>query len=917
MKNFILISTIVFTFLCQSKANDSIYNFYLKFNTFYTNGDLINAENCMLQVLKLKRTLPNDYLVAAYNNLGLINTLLGKYKESLDYYNLAEEIVNNKESTKPLADIYLNKARLYNIQKSFPEAIEYLEKGLRIYQDIYPDKSVLYSLSVAHLNMGISYFGIKDYQTAFSSFKKISEKGSTYSLPLKPLAYLNIANVYVKTGDSTIANEFFLKSIGEFTRIFGADYYIIADVLFDYSIFLNSQGREKEALDYQTKALEICLKNFGTKHPNVSLAYKYIGDHYSKNNEYTSALEYYQKALIALVRNFNNQDIYSNPSLDSAFLDVDLLKILQEKSVVIEKLAFQQENTQLRIQTMLKSFETIELALQLIDKLRYEYISLESRLYLMDNEKETYFIAIQIAQNLYNLSGNPAYQIKLYNFANQSKSSILRQEISDNELFSSFGMPDTLKMKYQKVLSDIAGYNHLIHEEIKSSDPDNQKVDFWKDALFKMNREKEEIDNEINNNFPQYSAILKKTEPISSEQIQKRLNKNETIVEYFLSNQYSNGRRKLCTFIVTRDSLYFHESYLDSLFSRDVNTISRGSLELYNNSDGFNKYAFALYNLYDKLIRPVENKFAGKRLIIIPDEEIAFIPFDAIINILPDAKQTSFESLNYLIKDYSISYGYSSSMIFNEEKNKIKSKVYAFAPDYNDNSFKEEGNYGYLISTTKEIESVYKRFRGTKYSGNKASESNFKMVMQHPAIFHLAMHSQQDTTNSNYSFLIFSRAEDTINDGKMYNYEIGLSRINSPMVVLSACNTGLGTLHHGEGVMSLARGFILAGASSVIKTLWDVNDDISSGIITDFYHYLSLGKAKDEALRMAKLEYLKNSPPTYSNPYYWAAYQVMGDISPVSKSRKGLYYSLAGVVIILAGAGVFYLKRRKIFAARS
>jgi CHAT domain-containing protein len=160
------------------------------------------------------------------------------------------------------------------------------------------------------------------------------------------------------------------------------------------------------------------------------------------------------------------------------------------------------------------------------------------------------------------------------------------------------------------------------------------------------------------------------------------------------------------------------------------------------------------------------------------------------------------------------------------------------------------------------------------------------------------MHSQTDSSNSKYSFLIFDSRSDTIEDGRLFNYEISMSRVSSPMVVLSACNTATGNLYHGEGVMSLTRGFILAGASSVVNTFWDVNDDTSAKIMIDFYYYLSKGDDKDEALRKAKLNYLKNTPPTYANPYYWAAYEVMGNKSPVKRSPVLLL--LFGGFLVLA-----------------
>jgi LPXTG-motif cell wall-anchored protein len=137
------------------------------------------------------------------------------------------------------------------------------------------------------------------------------------------------------------------------------------------------------------------------------------------------------------------------------------------------------------------------------------------------------------------------------------------------------------------------------------------------------------------------------------------------------------------------------------------------------------------------------------------------------------------------------------------------------------------------------------------------------------------------------------------------------------MVVMSACNSGSGTLYQGEGLMSLARGFILAGAASVIKTAWDVNDEVSATIISAFYYNLSKGMQKDEALRKAKLDYLKASPPSQANPYYWAAYEVMGDDSPVTGNNRNIIIAAGSCAIFLIGFLIFYFRRRRIFSARS
>jgi CHAT domain-containing protein len=333
-------------------------------------------------------------------------------------------------------------------------------------------------------------------------------------------------------------------------------------------------------------------------------------------------------------------------------------------------------------------------------------------------------------------------------------------------------------------------------------------------------------------------------------------------------------------------------------------------------NESFKSYTDALWYMFDNLIRPVEDLKVGKRLIIIPDEEIAWLPFDAFLKQKPESDRADYEGLKYLIYDYTFSYGYSSSLIFsNQVRMRTSEAVYTFSPDYSNQNLPGK-ELDSLNGASKEIESVYKWFGGEKFTGNEATETNFRKAILKPGIFHLAMHSLSDSNDSRYSYLIFDTHADSIEDGSLYNYEISLSRINSPMVVLSACNSGTGTLYHGEGLMSLARGFILAGASSVIKTTWEVNDETSAAIITRFYHYLSRGKQKDEALRFAKLEYIKTQPPVYTNPYYWAAYEVLGDNSPVMKNKYSLVLIISAGLILVASGSITYFRWRSIASAR-
>jgi CHAT domain-containing protein len=316
--------------------------------------------------------------------------------------------------------------------------------------------------------------------------------------------------------------------------------------------------------------------------------------------------------------------------------------------------------------------------------------------------------------------------------------------------------------------------------------------------------------------------------------------------------------------------------------------------------------------MYLNLFKPVEDLIGEKKLIIIPDDEIGWLPFDSFLKSKPAAGQTDYEGLPFLIMDYTFSYGYSTSLIFNKNNRFLnRTKVYAFSPEYGSSS-----SVAALQGTGIEIQAIYKGFGGVNFSGKTATKENFKSVLQNQDILHLAMHSMSDSVNSKYSYLMFDTHNLNQDAGKLYNYEISLNRIKSPMVVLSACNSGSGTLYSGEGLMSLARGFTLAGASSVIKTAWDINDEASAAIMKNFYYYLSKGKEKDVAMRRAKLDYLENSTPESKNPYYWAAYEVLGDNSPVA-GKRNMILLIAVFALFVSGGLLIYFRRRKIFSERS
>ncbi|MBN1599323.1 MAG: CHAT domain-containing protein [Bacteroidales bacterium] len=896
---------------------DDIYNLFRKFGEQYNKGNYIEAEKLMLKVIESEPDNFPDIIVPAYNNMGLIKKSLGFYSEALRYYDKCEELMSRYEkvNTMAIAGIYINKSRIFTFQRSYPTAIDYLEKAIRLYNNIEkPNKTLFQYLSTAYLNIGIVYNELGEYKSALENLDKSLRLKIKYKLNELELVYMNIARSYERTDQTAKADEFFRKCMNTIKIEYGGDYFRMAEIYFGYGTFLNNTERCSEALNVYENALSICTKNYGEKHSIVALAYKYIGDFYLQQVSYTNALENYQKSLISISGNFSNTDIFSNPSIDSSLLDIRLLDILKSKAEALNRYQKTIIETPARVRYLKIGLETIDLAISLAERIRNNYPTEESMILLAGHEKETTILGVQIAESLYQITGGKSYITKMYSILQRSKASVLHDEITINEWLPSGGISDSLINAKNNLAGNIAAYNNLIIEESREINPDSDKLILWKDALFTMNREMEKLKTRIEQNLPQTKRILIDAEPVTPDLIRKELHRNETVVDYLLSNWSADGKRDLYIFIIKRKRIDFRKVILDTIFIKQAGLIKESFRKTVDID--FESMTSSLSYMYDKLIRPVKDLFAGKRIIIIPDEEIFNLPFEAFLMKIPASDQIDFEGLDYLINEYALSYNYSSSLIYNRYNSQMRNwHVISFAPDYKDvNGF--AGLLGELKGAEMEIEAINKWFRSKSYSGRMATETNFRLAIRKQALLHLAMHTLQDTSESRYSSLLFSTVGDSLNDGRLYNYEISNTVLQSPMVVLSACNSGSGILYHGEGVLSIARGFLLAGALSVIRTSWDINDDASALIIQGFYKHLSKGRHKDESMRLAKLEYMRNSPPSFSNPYFWAAYEVLGSNAPVKFFPVKIKFLVLVIILIAGGVLISYFKRRRIFDAR-
>jgi CHAT domain-containing protein len=280
-----------------------------------------------------------------------------------------------------------------------------------------------------------------------------------------------------------------------------------------------------------------------------------------------------------------------------------------------------------------------------------------------------------------------------------------------------------------------------------------------------------------------------------------------------------------------------------------------------------------------------------------------------------------YRNLKYVMDILDVSYTYSATFLAETVKKDYKrwsNNAIAFAPDYPEpidiekvlmNRQSETGVLHDLPYARLEAEFVSEITHGKLYVNERARELTFKNEAGNYDIIHLAMHTLLNDKDPMRSTLVFSR-KDSVEDGLLKAYEIYGIPLKAKMVVLSSCNTGSGLMSSGEGILSLARGFIYSGSQSVVMSMWEIEDRSGTEIIKMFYENLKKGHSKSVSLRKARIKYLLNADQLRSHPYFWSSLVVYGDNSSLYFSKYLIISILLAVFISCISITVYFRKRR-------
>jgi len=826
--------------------------------------------------------LRNYELLYRYKvNYGATLVRLGKFKEALINFNAAEAICKKYfgDTSGKLAPIYVNIGNIYFNSKDNLKAQKFYEAALFIIEK-NPSASKWRGRLIN--NLGLVSKKNKAYTKALKYLIEGLEIKKKRNVSDLSSSYTNIGNCYMELGYDKEADRYFQMSIEESIQINGKENSDLADFYLNYAIFHASKENGTLAKEYLNKSYDIYLDKFGLKHPSTAHCLKNLGGLYFKDKEYAKALEYYQNALISSTYDFHNEEVDQNPSIQQVDGQLTTFDIIDDKGSALFKLY----DTTKQVKYLKLSLETFDLCVDIIDQIHIAYQDEESKLALSANENETFSTAIEVAAELFEVTGESIYKEKAFRYSERAKASSLRNYLNDVDAKTFGGIPIDLQNLEHKLKQDIADYRDKIYQERKQLHPMQDSISNWRHTLFGLNAEYEQMVKRFETDHPDYYALKYDNASISVEELQKQLKEDEILIEYALSDStlYSfalgSGLFEMKKMPLRKGEL--ERSITNIRTSLKTNDFSGNSMKYYQD------YISAAHKLYQFMIEPYEDMIRDKHLIIVPEGKLAYVPFGVLLKEKGDTESLNYRNLDYLIRHNPISYQNSATIAYKRPDKGFsmssEKRLLAFAPSYDNVSDsilvtrQVHNNKLYPLPGAKvEVENISRIFNGKTYIDDLASETNFKKNAESFDILHLAMHTILDDTNPMYSKLVFTQTADSTNDDLLNAHEIYNMNLKARMVVLSACNSGDGKFLKGEGVMSLARGFFYSGCPSLIMTLWTVEDLSGSSLMSSFYKYLSQSFPKDVALQQAKLEYLESADALKSHPYFWSGYVAIGD----------------------------------------
>jgi CHAT domain-containing protein/Tfp pilus assembly protein PilF len=890
-------------------------------------GDYTQAESLYKRALAIReQTLPPDHpdIADSLNSMASLYHDKGDFTKAESLYKRAIAILERSSGQDhPLIAASLgNLAALYHRKADYVEAEALYQRALRITEKAYgPGHPYVANLLT---NFAALYDDKGNLSQAESMYRRALPIMVTAFGPDHPnVAHIvnNLASLYDHNGDYDRAEPLYLRALAILEKALGQDHALVAVALFNLALLYHRKADYTHAEPLYQRALAINEKALGREHPSVGGVLSGLGGLFYERGDYTKAELLYQRALA------NAEMAYGPDSPNAAILLKDLAGLYAARGEYVKAITYLSRACEISEHSIASTLST-------------------------GSEREKFFFLVTLSGEI-----NLALSLHVEQAPNQpaalrlALTTLLRRKgrAMDSMTDSISVLRRRLAPQDQKLLDELsAARSEFSTLVLKGSD----KVDAaqYQANIKSLEQQVDTLEAKISRVSAEFRA---QSRPITIQAIRAAIPANAALVEIvrFDAFDFKSGKNRTpryAAYVLGNQGEAMWVSLGEAEVIDEGVRLLRDALRDPERND-VKEMARALD---EKVMRPVRRLLGqASHLFISPDGELNLIPFGALVD----------ENGKYLVENYSITYLSSGrDLLRMQVQTESRTAPVVIADPLYDlrtasrtrlvsGQVDQPGNlpeanrrstdftlktYNPLPGTADEAAALAKLLpQGTQILLQaRATEAALKKVNR-PRVLHIATHGFFMTDQSQVSPAGHRSLRGTLDtldatslpaswenplmrsglilagvkqgqsgadeDGVLTALEMsGLDLWGTKLVVLSACNTGVGEVRNGEGVYGLRRALVLAGSETQVMTLWKVSDSGTRDLITTYYKALQAGEGRTEALRQVQLAMLRgqlmpakstqsgrrgtsdtvgDASRDYRHPYYWAAFIASGD----------------------------------------
>ncbi len=906
--------------IAQASGNKRWHAYLLdELGASYNNrGERKKALDIFLQALAFRTDAEPVGLTNTLNNIAMVYSWMGDSLKALEYLERVRSLMRDmkepmKESTI-LGNMCVMRRSLGHLQK----ALELCTTALAIKRDI-DDHAGLPSVTDA---LGSVYASFGDYQKALDRYQEAralrKKLGNAES---EAMTITNIGWTYAQLGDHEKALEFYSQAVEPFRK--SKNKYGNATLLGNIGVSWSRLGDYRKALDFHLQSLEFRSEKDDPSGKAVSL--NNIANCYAQLGEKQKALENYVEAIRLhrvsqnqrqLAITLKNAGVFyrDEGQLDKAREHLNEARAISTtigdqntEAIVLSELA----RLEFAGGNLTEALKLIEQAIVATESVRVNLKSHQLRTSFLASVRQYYEFETEVLMRLHQQRPDEGFAAAALQVSEKSRARSLLELLREARAELRHGVDPSLIERESVLRQSIADEADQQTRLLSGNNSDGQALAVSK-KIEALTTEYDQVLTRIRQTSPRYAALVQPS-PLNVEAIQKHLlDENTLLLEYAL------GEQKSFVWAVTPDSVKAFElpgrATIEQEAKRFYQLLTEQGASVPNETLAQRKqrldqaqsdFPQAAANLSRMLLQPLAAELKQKRIVIVADGVLQYLPFSALS--LSDGGRP-------LIVDHELVTLPSASVlaVLREEfgQRKPASKLLAVLADpvfsANDSRFaqttktSEPANHSSATEVQRSaIESglgglVRLRFSRqeaeeiTRLAGDKrnlkaldfsASRSLVtKANLADYRIVHFATHGLINNQNPDLSGVVLSLVDEQgrPQNGFLRLYDIYNLKLDADLVVLSACQTALGKEIKGEGLIGLTRGFMYAGAPRVVASLWRIDDRATADIMKRFYEaMLKDGMRPAAALRAAQISMSQDK--RWHSPHYWAAFTLQGE----------------------------------------